>query len=71
MTPDGKAKCQECGGTDLSWFTQQTTTSGVQNGRLRLDDVTCLFVFGCNTCSATVTTVNADRIAVFMNETNE
>jgi len=68
---DAKQNCKECGGADLSWFTQQTTTSGIQNGRLRLDDVTCLFVFGCNTCSATVMTANADRIAGFMNGANQ
>ncbi|QIG56923.1 3'-5' exonuclease [Pseudomonas phage vB_Pae-SS2019XI] len=59
--------CKECGSKDLSWFTNNVTYSGVQNGRLKASEVVCLFVLGCNECSATVDIFSADKIAELMN----
>lgn len=60
--------CKECGSKSLSWFANNTTgTSGIQNGRLRIDDVTCQFVLGCDDCSETLRVVKADTIAARLN----
>ncbi|HCC4868737.1 TPA: hypothetical protein M5N95_004640 [Pseudomonas aeruginosa] len=60
--------CRECGGKSLTWMTSNVTYSGVQNGRLKTSEVTCLFVLGCDECSATVCVVPADKIAEAMNQ---
>jgi hypothetical protein len=60
-------KCKSCGSTKLSWFPSTRNTSVVQDGRLRMHDVTCDFVLGCDECSDTVTVLNADLIAVMIN----
>jgi formate-dependent nitrite reductase cytochrome c552 subunit len=60
----GKAdKCKECGSDALFWFSSNTNTSGIAEGRLRTNEVTCTFVLGCADCSATIKTVRADTIA--------
>ncbi|MFW0750148.1 hypothetical protein [Pseudomonas aeruginosa] len=58
--------CKECGSKDLSWFTNNVTYSGMQNGRLKTSEVTCLFVLGCDECSATLAMVRADKLADLM-----
>ena len=63
----GPKRCKECGSTALSWFTTNTTYSGVQDGRLKTSEVTCLFVLGCEKCSATVWQRRADTIADALN----
>lgn len=60
--------CRECGGVSLSWLISNVTYSGVQNGRLKTSEVTCLFVLGCDECSATVFMIQADKVANSMNE---
>lgn len=68
LNPARIDSCKECGGKSLSWFTTNTSgTSGIQNGRLRTEDVTCQFVLGCDNCSETLRVVNADTIAARLN----
>lgn len=62
-TPSKITKCRECGGTSLTWHTQQTTRSGVVQGRLRTDEVSCVFFLGCDDCSETLALASADNIA--------
>lgn len=59
--------CKHCGSTDLAWQTSNVSRCGVQNGRLRLSEVECQFVFGCNHCSETLAVLSADRVAGMMN----
>ncbi|MEG0064745.1 MAG: hypothetical protein RR740_09100 [Pseudomonas sp.] len=59
-------KCKECGGDALFWFDSNTNTSGIMEGRLRTNEVTCTFVLGCADCSATIKTVRAETIAARM-----
>ena len=63
-----QTKCKECGSDALFWFDANTNTSGIAEGRLRTNEVTCTFVLGCADCSATLKTVRADSIAERMNE---
>lgn len=59
--------CKECGSTDLSWQTHNRVDNGVQQNRLNTNDVTCVFVLGCNACSETLAVMNADKVAASMN----
>lgn len=59
-------KCKSCGSEKLTWFPSMRNTSGVQDGRLRMHDVTCDFVLGCDECSDTVTVMNADTVAMVL-----
>lgn len=61
-----QTKCKECGSDALFWFSSNTNTSGIVEGRLRTNEVTCTFVLGCDDCSATIKTVRADTIAARM-----
>lgn len=60
------AKCTDCGSIDLSWSASIMTTSGVQDGRLRLSEVQSQFVLGCNFCSETLAVLSGDRVADVM-----
>lgn len=65
-------ECKECGSKSLSWFTNNTTGfTGIQQGRLTTNDVTCQFVLGCDDCSETLQVVSADYIASQMNASAE
>lgn len=64
---NGNTPCKHCGSQDQSWQTHNVTRSGVQNGRLRLSEVECQFVLGCNHCSETLAVLSADRVAGMMN----
>ena len=60
-------QCSECGSEEITWQTINTTFSDVQQGRLRTDDVMCLFVLGCDHCSETLATISAEKIAEQVN----
>lgn len=60
--------CPACGGSSLTWDTNNVTYSGVQNGRLKTNEVTCLFFLGCDECSATVFMINADMVTKALND---
>lgn len=55
--------CNECGSNDLFWFTSTRNTGQALDGRLRMHDVACDFVLGCNYCSAALVVVSADQVA--------
>lgn len=65
-TPSKVAKCRECGGTSLTWAAHNENRSGIQEGRLRTHEVTCVFVLGCDDCSETLAVVSADSIAAYL-----
>jgi len=61
------AVCRCCGGSQMTWQTSIVNRSDVQQGRLRSNDVECLFFLGCDECSETLHTMGADEIARLMN----
>lgn len=65
--------CKECGGAALTWQTTNQVHLGcsVQNGRLVTSDVECLFFLGCDDCSETLLTLNADDITRSLNAAQE
>jgi hypothetical protein len=60
-------ECRECHSTALTWDTHYKNGSGVPEGRLRTNEVTCLFVLGCDECSETLAVVRAEAIADLFN----
>ncbi|ELQ8317471.1 hypothetical protein ACM73L_31480 [Pseudomonas aeruginosa] len=64
---NGNTPCKHCGSQDQSWATNIVSRGEAQNGRLRLSDVACQFVLGCNRCSETLMVLSADRVAGLMN----
>lgn len=60
-------ECKECGSDDLFWFANMRNTGQAQDGRLRMHEVTCDFVLGCNECSETLAIVGADELAEQIN----
>lgn len=64
----GNTPCRHCGSQDQSWQTHNITRSGIQDGRLKLNEVECLFALGCNRCSETLKVLSADKVAAMMND---
>lgn len=62
------AACPECGSTETEWHCGHTTNSGLQDGRLRMHDVSTVFFLGCCCCSETIRTVRGDELARLMTE---
>lgn len=60
--------CRECGSTSLSWKTTIANPSSIQHGRLTTHDVVCKFFLGCDHCSETLSILDADDVAEFLNE---
>lgn len=61
-------QCKVCGSDSLTWDTSNISTSGVPQGRLNTRDVQCVFFLGCDNCSETLVTVNADKVATLLND---
>lgn len=62
-TPSKVCKCRECGGTSLTWYSHIKSNSGVDEGRLRTGEMSCVFFLGCDDCSETLAWMDADKIA--------
>ncbi|HHN0562620.1 TPA: hypothetical protein ACRN02_006787 [Pseudomonas aeruginosa] len=60
-------RCKHCGSNDLAWQTHSVVSGAAQDGRLKVGEVVCQFVFGCNHCSETLAVLSADRVADVMN----
>ena len=61
-------ECKECGSNELSWFTSLQNNGSAGDGRLKLNEVSCIFVLGCESCSETLQIVPADLVARVMTE---
>lgn len=69
IIPERCPECKEPTDHVGVWFVHTNTrNSDVQNGLLRLADVSVDFVLGCEECSATIMTVAADDVATAMTE---
>lgn len=55
--------CKNCGGNDLRWHCSPICRRGVQDGRLRMSEIDCVFALGCEDCSETLRTVSGDIVA--------
>ena len=67
FSPAVITSCHECGSESLTWDATVVSNTSVQNGRLRLSDVSGLFYLGCDECSETLARVDATEIAAYLN----
>ena len=65
--PGLPSACTDCGSAALFWQAGNIVRNGVQDGRLKLNEVQCQFVLGCERCSETLAVVSADRLADVLN----
>lgn len=59
--------CSNCGSKRLSWDTTVIKNTGVQDGRLKLNETSGLFYLGCDECSETLLKVSAEDVANHLN----
>ena len=62
--------CNNCGSEKLIWQPFVSNHGGCQDGRIRLHETSCIFVLGCDECSETIGTVEANKVAAWLNEKN-
>lgn len=67
VVPWDVKSCHECGSKSLTWQATVISNTPVQNGRLRLNEVSGLFYLGCDECSETVAWADANEVACFLN----
>lgn len=60
--------CSECGSFDIIWDMVMENKSGVQEGRLRTQDVSVLYFLGCADCSETLRVVSGQKILELLNK---
>lgn len=60
--------CKDCGSTQLTWHADVRNYGGVQDGRLKMNEIGPIFYLGCDECSATLKIVDGDAIANEMNQ---
>ena len=60
-----------CENPDLKWFPYIENNSGVQDGRLRIHDLSVSFFLGCECCSATVKTIDGYEAATLLPTNNK
>ena len=58
--------CPLCGESALMYTPYYSNSGQAQNGRLRLSEVSCQFVLGCEYCSETITVVSDEQVAAFL-----
>jgi len=64
---DAPSCCSNCDSIDLVWYTHAINTSGVVDGRLNANDMSVQFYLGCEECSETLMTLDAND---FMRQIN-
>jgi hypothetical protein len=52
----------------LTWHADVRNYGGVQDGRLKMNEIGPIFYLGCDECSATLKIVDGDAIANEMNQ---
>lgn len=60
------SECPECGSKHLTWDCHARNHGGVQDGRIRMNEVGVSFFVGCDECSETVKVVSGDVIAALL-----
>lgn len=54
-------QCRDCGSTDVNWTISAYNTSNVVDGRLKLNEIATIAVLGCESCSATLMVMDANK----------
>lgn len=59
--------CSECGEAKLSFFPYYVNQGSAQDGRLRLHEVSCQYVLGCEYCSHTEKVLSNEEVSNILN----
>jgi len=60
-------KCPECEGGQLAWCAAVRNEGAAVDGRICMREVGAILVLGCEECSATVSVVDGDEVAAYLN----
>ena len=60
--------CKECGSNDLTFEAAVHNNGGCQDGRIKVNEVSGIFILGCNNCSETCAIIPANQVAEYLNE---
>lgn len=60
--------CKNCGSSDLTWDDGVQNLSGVQDGRMKLNEMQAILILGCEQCSETIVVVPVSVITDFLNK---
>ena len=52
----------------MAWEEGVRNNSSVQDGRLKLNEVSGIFILGCNECSETIAVIPANEITALLNK---
>lgn len=61
-------KCTECDSININWSPSLRNNSVCVDGRLKLNDIQCIFVLGCDDCSETLAIIDSEIVAALLNE---
>ncbi len=64
-------KCPNCDSSDLRWYVSKQSASDIQDGRLRMHDVSVIAYLACEECSETLKTVMEDKVNEMLNATGD
>jgi hypothetical protein len=60
-------KCENCGGSDLQWYVSTVGPRDVQDGRIRMSEVSPIAYLACEECSETIQIIQEDEINRMLN----
>lgn len=59
--------CPNCGGTTHRWFVSCRGPNDVQDGRIRLSEISAIAYLGCEECSETLKIIDSEEIEERLN----
>lgn len=63
-------KCPNCDSDDLRWYVGKNSPSDVQDGRLRMSEISVIAYLACEECSETLETIMEDEVNEMLNRGN-
>lgn len=62
--------CPNCDGDNFKWHIGKTNNSDVQDGRLRMHDISVIAFLACEECSETLNIIREHSIEEMLNNPN-
>lgn len=60
-------QCKNCGSNELRWHISTRGPSDVQDGRIRMSEVSAIAYLACEECSETIRTAYEDEVNEMLN----
>jgi hypothetical protein len=60
-------ECKNCGGHLFEWDFIVQNKGGCEDGRLKLNEISGVYVLGCQECSETLKTIRAEEVIPLLN----